>query len=43
MEEGLRRDEIGNNEIMMKKALAALEDLKKEWGYKEKKKKRKET
>jgi hypothetical protein len=36
--EGLRHDEIGNDEIMIKRARAALEDLKKEWGYKEKKK-----
>ena len=38
MEEGLRHDEIGNDEIMMKRAREALEDLKKEWGYKGKKK-----
>jgi hypothetical protein len=38
-DEGLKFEEIGNWGIMKEKALAALEDLKKEWKYKEKKKK----
>ena len=37
-DEGLKHEEIGDWDIMKRKALMALEDLKKEWGYKEKRK-----
>ena len=31
--EGLQRDEMNDDEILIKRGREALEDLKKEWGY----------